>query len=160
MNWWQTNPNLDFKRPLVGVMIEVPALLYQLDAIAPKVDFFSVGTNDLTQYMLAVESATTRAWRACTTLSNPGMFACAAAHYSTLYRIAQAGERLWGNGVGDPGGAILLVAMGYRSLSMSTHNLDKIRWILRHLDSKMLQVLLTQVMSSTHPDQVRRLLAN
>ena len=62
-----------------------------------------------------------------------------------------------GEMAGDPGGALLLVAMGYRSLSMSTHNLDKVRWILRHLDSKMLQVLLTQVMSATHPDQVRRL---
>jgi len=149
------NPALDFKRPLVGVMIEVPALLYQLDAIAPKVDFFSVGTNDLTQYLLAVDRNNPRVANLYDSF-NPGLLH-ALQHVVNRCNELRKPVSVCGEMAGDPGGALLLVAMGYRSLSMSTHNLDKVRWILRHLDSKMLQVLLTQVMSATHPDQVRRL---
>ncbi|RUO23601.1 hypothetical protein CWE08_02855 [Aliidiomarina iranensis] len=151
----QNQPGAVVNRPKIGVMIEVPALLYQLEAVAKKVDFFSVGTNDLTQYLLAVDRNNSRV---------AGLYD--SFHPALLHALQFIVKRcrelnkpvsICGEMAGDPGGALLLVAMGYRSLSMSTHNLDKTRWILRHLDSEIMQTLLSKVMQCTHPDQVRRI---
>lgn len=151
----QSQPGAVVNRPKIGVMIEVPALLYQLEAVAKKVDFFSVGTNDLTQYLLAVDRNNSRV---------AGLYD--SFHPAMLHALQFIVDRcrelnkpvsICGEMAGDPGGALILVAMGYRSLSMSTHNLDKTRWILRHLDSEIMQTLLSKVMQCTHPDQVRRI---
>ncbi|RUO37454.1 hypothetical protein CWE13_05715 [Aliidiomarina shirensis] len=150
-----SQPGAVVNRPKIGVMIEVPALLYQLEAVAKKVDFFSVGTNDLTQYLLAVDRNNSRV---------AGLYD--SFHPALLHALQFIVDRcrelnkpvsICGEMAGDPGGALILVAMGYRSLSMSTHNLDKTRWILRHLDSEIMQTLLGKVMQCTHPDQVRRI---
>lgn len=152
----RNKPAPEVLRPKIGVMIEVPALLYQLDAVAKKVDFFSVGTNDLTQYLLAVDRNNSRV---------AGLYdnfhpAILHALQFIMQRCAalQTPVSVCGEMAGDPGGALILVAMGYRNLSMSTHNLDKIRWVLRHVDSQTMHVLLQQVLQATHPDQVRRLI--
>ncbi|CUS47290.1 MAG: phosphotransferase system, enzyme I, PtsP [Idiomarinaceae bacterium HL-53] len=154
--WVQQHPDAIVNRPELGVMIEVPAILYQLEAISKRVDFFSVGTNDLTQYLLAVDR------------NNPRVARLYEAYHPALLKalqnIVQTCQQLGkpvsvcGELAGDPGGAILLLSMGYRTLSMSEHNLDKIRWIVRNLESKVLQVVLTQALNAKHPDQVRKIL--
>lgn len=142
-------------RPKIGVMIEVPALLYQLDAVAQRVDFFSVGTNDLTQYLLAVDR------------NNPRVASLYDPYHPALLRalrdIQQHCDRLQrqvsvcGELAGDAGGALLLTGLGYRTLSMSGHNLDRIRWILRNVATETLTDLARQAVNARHPDQVRRL---
>ena len=54
----QLDPNI--QRPQIGIMLEVPSMLYLLPLVAHKVDFISVGTNDLTQYLLAVDRNNSR----------------------------------------------------------------------------------------------------
>lgn len=154
--WVQQHPNSTVNRPELGVMIEVPAVLYQLEAIAKRVDFFSVGTNDLTQYLLAVDRNNPRVAE----LYEPYHPAVLGALQDIVITCQKLGKpvSVCGELAGDPGGAILLLSMGYQTLSMSEHNLDKIRWIVRNLETKVLQVILTQALNAKHPDQVRKVL--
>ncbi|WP_113907161.1 phosphoenolpyruvate--protein phosphotransferase [Aliidiomarina celeris] len=142
------------QRPQLGVMIEVPALLYQLEAVAQRVDFFSVGTNDLTQYLLAVDRNNPRVARLYE-VYHPAVLRALQQIADTAHKLGKP-VSVCGELAGDPGGALLLLAMGYRTLSMSAHNLDKIRWIIRNVSSPMLQVLLAQAMNAKHPDHVRK----
>ncbi|MDX1705305.1 phosphoenolpyruvate--protein phosphotransferase [Pseudidiomarina sp.] len=142
------------QEPKIGVMIEVPAMIYQLHAVADKVDFFSVGTNDLTQYMLAVDRNNQRV---------AGLYD--AYHPAVLHALKQIAERcrelnkpvsICGELAGEPGGALLLVAMGYRTLSMNSYNIDRIRWIIRHTKAADLDALLEKGLSARSPQQVRQ----
>lgn len=154
----QQHPGKTLARPQLGVMIEVPGLLYQLDAVAAKVDFFSVGTNDLTQYLLAVDRNNARV----ANLYDPYHPAVLRAlqHIIDSCQATDKPVSVCGEFASSPGGALLLIAMGYRNLSMSAHNIDKIKWIIRNVHSSTLDVLLTQVMRVKHASQVHRLVNN
>ncbi|MCC2617962.1 phosphoenolpyruvate--protein phosphotransferase [Aestuariibacter halophilus] len=139
--------------PKVGVMIEVPALVYQLDKLAPIVDFFSVGSNDLTQYLLAVDRNNARV---------AGLYdSYHPAVLMALQHIVDEAQRLnvpvtvCGEMAGEPGGAILLMAMGYRRLSMNSHNLLKVKWVIRSVALADTHQLLERVMHYEHPAAVR-----
>jgi phosphotransferase system enzyme I (PtsP) len=117
-------PNL----PL-GVMIEVPSAVYQTAAIARRVNFLSVGTNDLTQYLLAVDRNNARV---------AGLFN--SLHPAVLKAIREVVEAGHGEGrtvsvcgemAADPVGALMLVGMGVDELSMSASALLRIKWVLR-----------------------------
>lgn len=117
--------------PKVGVMIEVPAAVYQTRELAQRVDFLSVGTNDLTQYLLAVDR------------NNPRVAALYHGYHPALlkaltYIVREAGAlgrevSVCGELAGDPMGAVLLVGLGYRTLSMSAANLLRVKAVLRQL---------------------------
>ncbi len=143
----------DVAMPQVGVMIEVPAAVYQVKELAERVDFLSVGSNDLTQYLLAVDR------------NNPRV---ASLYHSfhpavlqALYRIAQdsreAGVQLsiCGELAGDPAGAVLLTAMGYDALSMNASNLLKVKSVIRGIDLSWAKQLLEQVLMLDSPYIVR-----
>ncbi|MBY6063816.1 phosphoenolpyruvate--protein phosphotransferase [Pseudidiomarina sediminum] len=141
--------------PQVGVMLEVPAMIYQMHAIADKIDFFSVGTNDLTQYLLAVDRNNQRV---------AGLFD--AFHPAVLYALKQIIERaktlgkpvsVCGELAGEPGGAILLIAMGYRTLSMNSYTVDRIRWIIRHSRTSDLEAMLERALAARTAQEVRKI---
>ena len=139
--------------PKVGVMLEVPAVLYQIPELAARVDFFSVGSNDLTQYMLAVDRNNSRVASLCDSY-HPAVL-------RALYNIVQQSDELktpvtlCGEMAGEPAGAILLIAMGYRNLSMSSHNLRKVKWVLRNTSLTDVQQLLREVMLMNEPEEVK-----
>lgn len=153
----QNGEEASLQRPQLGVMIEVPAILYQLDSIAQRVDFFSVGTNDLTQYLLAVDRNNPRVARLYEAY-HPALLTVLQDIVASCNRLGKP-VSVCGELAGDPGGALLLLAMGYRSLSMSGHNIDKIRWIVRQVEAPMLQVLLNQALTAKHPDEVRKVVS-
>ena len=142
---------LKLYRPKVGVMIEVPSVLYQLPQLAAKVDFFSVGSNDLTQYLLAVDRNNARV---------AGLYnSYHPAVLSALYDIVRQAEQynvpvtICGEIAGEPGGAILLLGMGYRRLSMNVHSLRKINWVLRNVSLEESEALLSMALTAeTHED--------
>ncbi|WP_374211887.1 phosphoenolpyruvate--protein phosphotransferase [Alteromonas gilva] len=139
-------------RPRLGIMLEVPSVLYQLPQLASKVDFFSVGSNDLTQYLLAVDRNNTRVASLYNSY-HPAVL-------SALYDIAkQSAEQnipvsICGEIAGEPGGAILLMGMGYRKLSMNAFNLRKINWVIRNVKLCESQALLKSALSSDSYEEV------
>lgn len=142
----------DVPLPPVGVMIEIPAAVYQVRELARQVDFLSVGSNDLTQYLLAVDR------------NNPRV----ADLYDFLHpavlqalRLVVAGAHAEGKPVsicgemaGDPAAAVLLMAMGFDGLSMNATNLPKVKWLLRQISMGKAQELLNQVMSIDNPQVI------
>jgi phosphotransferase system enzyme I (PtsP) len=131
--------------PPIGVMVEVPAAVYQARALARRVDFLSVGSNDLTQYLLAVDRNNARVARLYHSL-HPAVL-------QALQSIALAGQAervpVWicGELAGDPGGAVLLLAMGYHVLSMNATSLPKVKKALRNLRLTEARDLLRDVMA-------------
>jgi phosphotransferase system enzyme I (PtsP) len=141
-------------RPKIGVMLEVPAVIYQLPQLAKHVDFFSVGSNDLTQYLLAVDRNNARVADLYDSY-HPAVLAA-------LYYIVQQSNSLnvpvtvCGELAGEPGGAVLLLGMGYRKLSMNNHNLLKVKWVVRNVSLQQSELLLQRVLLLDNPQAVRR----
>ena len=132
-------------RPKIGVMIEVPSVIFQLEDLADKVDFFSVGSNDLTQYLLAVDRNNSRV-ASLYDFYHPAVL-------RALQYIAQISHKrnvplsICGELANEATGALLLMAMGYKKLSMSAHSIAKVKWVIRHVEYQKLQQILTKVLS-------------
>lgn len=144
---------LALKMPEVGVMLEVPAVIYQLPQLADKVDFFSIGSNDLTQYLLAVDRNNPRVADLYDSY-HPAVLKALKQIIETCLELDKP-VTLCGEMAGEPGGAILLLAMGYRKLSMSGFNLSKIKWVIRKVSLEDARILLEEVIEMEHPSQVR-----
>jgi len=118
--------------PPVGTMIEVPGAALAADALAWHSDFFAIGTNDLTQYTLAID----RADESVAHLYNP-------LHPAVLRLIQFAAEAalrarisvsVCGEIAGDPRYTALLLGLGIRDLSMSATNIPRVKQRIRNLD--------------------------
>ena len=140
------------KMPTVGVMIEVPAAVYQVKELAALVDFLSVGSNDLTQYLLAVDRNNPRV----ADLYNSFHPSVLRALYSIVDQVRDEGVGLsvCGEMAGDPMGAILLMAMGYDVLSMSSTSLPKVKAVIRNITLEQAQSMLNEVMNLSHAEAV------
>jgi len=138
----------EIQRPHVGIMIEVPAAVYQIHEFARKVDFLSVGTNDLTQYLLAVDRNNSRVadlYDFCHPAVLRALRVIASGAKDECTPISVCGEM-----AGDPIGAILLMAAGFSVLSMSATSLLKVKAMLRQVSLVEAKQLLEDV--SLMPD--------
>jgi phosphotransferase system enzyme I (PtsP) len=140
--------------PPVGVMVEVPAAVYQARDLAREVDFLSVGSNDLTQYLLAVDRNNPRVADLYHSM-HPAVL-------RALSEVAQAARDenvpvgICGELAGDPAGAVLLLAMGYDVLSMNATSLPKVKKALRNVRMDESAELLQEVMNMPHGDGILR----
>ena len=145
---------VEVKRPHVGVMIEVPAAVYQARTLARQVDFLAVGSNDLTQYMLAVDRNNPRVadlYRE----AHPAVLGA----LREVARAAHMEERpvgICGELAGTPMGAVLLMAMGYDVLSMNATNLPKVKWVIRNIKRSHARRLLARVLKMDHPQEIEQ----
>jgi len=118
----------------IGTMVEVPALLYQLDELLERVDFLSVGSNDLMQFLYAVDRGNARVADRFDTLSRPVLAA--------LKAIVDKGRAygkpvtLCGELASKPIGALALVALGYRSLSLSPSAIGPVKALLLETNAR------------------------
>ena len=113
----------------VGVMIETPAAVMIADHFAAEADFFSVGTNDLTQYTLAVDRGNARLAERFSSL-HPAVLKLLA----ETVRAGKARSRpvsVCGEFASDPLGAVLLTGLGYDTLSVAPPSLPLVKWLLR-----------------------------
>lgn len=145
-------------RPRVGIMVEVPAAISQLPLWREYLDFASIGSNDLSQYLLAVDRNNPRVSSVYDHL-----------HPAVLHEIARTVDKaealglplsLCGEMSSDPAAVILLVGMGIRRLSMSAARLPQIKWLIRNIDTDYARQLLAEVRdlpdSSTIRDTMNR----
>ena len=115
----------------LGAMLEVPSLLFQLDELMKAVDFVSVGSNDLFQFIMAVDRGNTQLADRFDTLSAPFL--------RVLKTIADAGARnntpvtLCGELAGKPISAMALIGLGFRSISMSPASIGPVKAMLTEL---------------------------
>ncbi|WP_119677312.1 phosphoenolpyruvate--protein phosphotransferase [Indioceanicola profundi] len=118
--------------PELGIMIEVPGAALSADALAPMVDFFAIGTNDLIQYTLAIDRGDEQVAHLYDPL-HPAVlrlvqFTTAAARRNNI-PVSVCGEM-----AGDPRYAALLLGLGVRDLSMAPGNLPLVKRRVRSLD--------------------------
>jgi phosphotransferase system enzyme I (PtsP) len=130
--------------PPVGVMVEVPAAVYQSAALARRVDFLSVGSNDLTQYLLAVDRNNARV--------SDLYHAYHPAVLAALAAVVEGGHsegkpvNICGELAGDPLAAVLLMAMGYDVLSMNATSLPRVKKAIRSVSRAESVDLLAEVL--------------
>jgi len=120
------------ERVLVGVMLEVPALLFQLDLLFSRVDFASVGSNDLVQFLYAADRGNSRV----ADRFDPLAPAALRALKMIIDKAAEYGKpvTLCGELASRPLEALALAAIGYRRLSVSPASYGPVKAMLLELD--------------------------
>ncbi|MFZ4808999.1 MAG: phosphoenolpyruvate--protein phosphotransferase [Hyphomicrobiaceae bacterium] len=128
----------------VGAMIEVPSILFELDHLMPKVDFVSVGSNDLMQFLFAADR------------SNPkvaGLYdPLSVASLRALKTITEAGQRhgvpvnLCGEMAGRPLEAMTLIGLGFRSISMAPASIGPVKAMILSLDASRIEARMTELL--------------
>ena len=145
--------HLDVKFPPIGVLIELPAAVYQTRALAKLVDFISVGSNDLTQYLLAVDRNNPRVANLYSAF-HPAVLS-ALCHVVSEAQQEEKPVSICGEMAGDPGAAVLLMAMGFDILSMNAAALLKVKSVIRSVSLDAAQDLLDQVMQMEDAQMIR-----
>ncbi|WP_162300014.1 phosphoenolpyruvate--protein phosphotransferase [Kineobactrum sediminis] len=144
------------RRPLVGIMVEVPAAISLLPMWADKLDFISIGSNDLSQYLLALDRNNTRVAGAYDHI-----------HPAVLHEIARIAAvarqiglplSLCGEMASDPAAVVFLLGTGIRTLSMSASKLPGIKWLLRSISAADAATLAQQALTLDNSTAIRTLL--
>jgi phosphotransferase system, enzyme I, PtsP len=128
------------ERVQVGAMVEVPALLYQLDELCARADFLSVGSNDLFQFLYAVDRSNRRVADRFDPLSGPVLRAL-----KTIADKAEASGKpvtLCGELASKPIGALALIGLGYRLLSLTPSSIGPVKALVLDLDARKVESLL------------------
>jgi len=146
------------RKPRVGVMVEVPAAISQLHFWSKRIDFVSIGSNDLSQYLLALDRNNSRV------ASRYDHMHPAVLH--ELQRVVKIAEEhdlplsLCGEMATDPLAVILLVGMGITTLSISATKLPRIKYLIRSLPRHKAARILEQCLKLDNVQDIRALLHN
>jgi phosphotransferase system enzyme I (PtsP) len=152
-----TADGYDIKLPDIGVMIEVPAAVYLADRLAKRAAFLSVGSNDLVQYLLAVDRNNERVADVYESY-HPAVI-------NALQHVAMAAEKegkpvsLCGELASDPGAAVLLFAMGYRYLSLNSYALPRVKAVIRQLPFSDMEDILALTADFDRASELRAFVA-
>jgi len=137
------------ERVEIGTMFEVPSLLYQLDELLERVDFLSVGSNDLLQFFYATDRGNQRVAERFDALSAPLLRALR--EIVDKARIHGKPVTLCGELASKPIGALALVGLGYRALSLSPSAVGPVKALLLETDTRKVKALLDELIQRTVP---------
>ena len=146
----------EIEKPPVGIMVEVPAAVNLLPFFASRINFVSIGSNDLTQYLLALDRNNARVSHLFDNL-HPAVLC-------EVYRIVQKCRQmglpvsLCGEMAADPLAVVLLLGMKVDALSMSAFSLPKIKWLIRMLPVGIAEETLQEVLKMEHESHIRELI--
>jgi phosphotransferase system enzyme I (PtsP) len=145
-------------QPGIGAMIEVPSAIFQAAEFAKRVDFLSIGTNDLTQYILAIDR------------NNPNVADLYDPfHPSVLMALLQVVDAaratntsvsVCGELAGDPLATLLLLGMEMDSLSMSSSSLLRVKWVIRNFTVLQAKKILHEALLLHEAKEIREYLKN
>ncbi|MBN1409349.1 MAG: phosphoenolpyruvate--protein phosphotransferase [Spirochaetales bacterium] len=142
--------------PDLGAMIEVPSILYQIKDMAKVADFFSIGTNDLVQYLLAVDRESITVGDLYSGFQPPVV--------NMLYRLnrelVKTGKNVnvCGELSGNPSGALCLIALGYSSLSIYPARAPIIKYLCSLLDKTLLTRVQEKILKLKDKASIQRFL--
>jgi phosphotransferase system enzyme I (PtsP) len=131
--------------PQLGIMIEVPSAVHQIHLLAKKVSFVSVGSNDLTQYILAVDRNNSRVAGLYNSL-HPAVL-------SSLQHVVKCCQKekvhvsICGEMAGDPAAALVLLGLGFDCLSMSAARLSRVKWVIRQFSLEQVKTLVAEILT-------------
>lgn len=148
------NEKISFNESIkVGVMIETPAAAMISDLLAKEVDYFSIGTNDLIQYTIAVD----RMNQKISHLYNPFNPAILRLIKNVIDNGHKAGIRvgMCGEMAGDPSIIPILLGMGLDELSMSTPSLLNARYIIQNTSKKDMEVIIDKILMLPTAEEIK-----
>jgi phosphotransferase system, enzyme I, PtsP len=141
----------------VGIMLEVPGLIWQLDQLAPHLDFISVGTNDLLQFAFAADRNNPQLSNRFDTLSPAAL--------ALLKSVAECGNRhgvtttVCGEIAGSPLEAMALIGCGFNNFSMSWSSVSAVKAMVRSLDSQAIAEYVEYTLTRSYQSLRQPLLA-
>ncbi|WP_321336126.1 phosphoenolpyruvate--protein phosphotransferase [uncultured Cohaesibacter sp.] len=145
------------KKIQLGAMLEVPSLLFQLDALLDRADFISIGTNDLHQFMMACDRGNTRLSGRYSSLTPSFLRALK----SIVDKCAEKGVpvTVCGELAGRATGAMALLAIGYRRLSMAPSSVGPVKAMLLDLPLEQLEAEFSEALAkAVHADEIKQFL--
>ena len=120
----------------VGAMLEVPSLIFQIEALAGRADFLSIGSNDLLQFFFASDRGNPRMDRRYDSLSAPVL--CVVRDIVEKAKAAGIAISVCGEIAGNPLDALALIGLGMRTLSMAPGSIGPVRDAVRGCDTSQL----------------------
>lgn len=140
--------------PELGVMMEVPAMLYQLDDYNDLIDFISIGTNDLIQYVLAVDRNSNMVGHLYSAFHPAVLRLLNDVHLKSQYLgmdVSVCGEL-----AGTPSGALSLLSLGYKQLSVSPANVPTVRYLCNRIDRDLLNTVRHKILNIRKKSEIER----
>jgi len=140
----------------IGIMIEVPSAVIAGDIFSEHVDFFSVGTNDLVQYILAVDRVNEKV----ADIYNPLDISVLRylKHISNIARANSTAISICGEVAGEPRFTMLLLGLGFRELSMSSKYMYQIKRIIRSVTIEECEILANNLLAMKKTDEIEHAL--
>ena len=145
---------LTIEMPQVGVMVEVPAAVYQVAVLAKRVDFISVGTNDLSQYLLAVDRNNPRVASLYDCL-HPSVIRVIMEIVAAC-KLADKPIHICGEMAADPYAVLLLLGMGIDSLSVNAASIPRMKYIIRNFSQAKAEEILHLSLEYEHGHSIRQ----